>query len=406
MIPRKKLDVFAPGWKPPAPHFEDVYLSSDFHDFNAGPKEYVWDGLLALGEFSVVFGDPAAGKGNFVTTLGCAVAGGRPLFGRNAGWYKDGDWWPCGVLYFALERHEQVKRRVKAYERHHGAPYHIPFAVCQNQFDIRDESTASSIIETLYEVHGDSRMRLDGEPGVCNYQPDFNLIVIDTLSMALAGGNDSDPGDMAKAIHTIKQVIAETGVHVMVVHHSPVSGDNRMRGYGTLNAAIDVSIRVEDKKTHRVASVVKNSDTPDAPRYYFGLQSINVPHWYGDKFGDRVGEPFDVPVPLLIEMDAPPAKERPAAKEPKGAKVARPSKSEQPVYDALAGFGGPATEDDWRAAYDASPVDGVSASNHRVRFSRGKKDLAAKGLIRQGDDGKWSVTVSALQNENCNSEET
>jgi len=230
MIPRKEMTPFEPGWKQPEPCFEDTYLSEEFHDFHAGPKEYVWDGLLALGEFSVVFGDPAAGKGNFVTTLGCAVAGGRKFFGRDAGWYKDDDWWPCGVLYFALERHEQVKRRIKAYEQHYNAPYHIPFAVSQNQFDIRDEKTASRIVETLYETHEHCYMRLDDSPGPCNYKPDFNLIVIDTLSMALAGGNDSDPGDMAKAIHTIKQVIRDTGAHVMVIHHSPVSGDNRMRG--------------------------------------------------------------------------------------------------------------------------------------------------------------------------------
>jgi hypothetical protein len=212
--------------------------------------------------------------------------------------------------------------------------------------------------------------------------------------MALQDGNDSDPGDVAKAIHTIKKVIEGTGAHVMVIHHSPVSGDSRMRGYGTLNAAIDVSIRVEEKKDYRLASVVKNSDGPDSPRFCFTLESVDVPHWHGDKYGEAVGEPFNVSVPILVEMDAPPARER-HTKKAKEPKVIKPSKSEQPVYAALAGLEGPVSEEDWRAAYDDLHEDGISQGNHRTRFSRGKASLEKKGLI-SNQDGKWSVTDSSV----------
>jgi hypothetical protein len=76
--------------------------------------------------------------------------------------------------------------------------------------------------------------------------------------------------------------------------------------------------------------------------------------------------------------------------------VAAASKSEEPVLAALSSIGRPATEAEWREAFDTHKDEGLSGSAHRKRFSVGKPNLAKKGLVTQDENGLWSLSVTAL----------
>jgi hypothetical protein len=399
MKARKKVSPFEPGWKTPEPCFD---FRTHGYFPRRGRKQFVISDLLALEEISVVYGEPEAGKGNFVLSMALAAANGMTWFGRDAGVLRDdGLWWPAGVLYFALERAAQVERRINAFTTHHGIMSDIPIAVSDAKFDIREDRAASMIVETVYEAHDCFECsKLPGETDrLSDYQPETNLVIIDTLAMALADGNDSDPGDLGQAIRTCHRIKDETGAHVLLVTHTPTSGDARIRGHGSLNAAIDLSIHVDQKRGSRVASVKKNSDGAEKPKFYFSLKNIQEPVMWDDEESDFV---TISPAPILVEEEPPKASDKPKGEgKPKGP---LPSKGEQPVLHALAVCAEPVAEDVWRAAYDAAKDEDISPGTHRTRFSRGKVALVAKGLIKQDEAGLWSVTVSPLQSENCNSE--
>lgn len=389
MIPRPKYDPFAPGWKPKQPSLD--FRTHGYFPMR-GNKKFVVDGLLALDEISVVYGDPEAGKGNFVLSMALAAANGMTWFGRDTGVLRDdGLWWPAGILYFALERAAQVERRINAFTTYHEIFSDIPIAVSGERFDIREEATADMIIETVYDAHDSfDNSRLPYGEGSSDYKPETNLVIIDTLAMALADGNDSDPGDLGRAIRTCHAVKETTGAHVLLVTHSPTNGDNRIRGHGSLNAAIDLSIHVAQKKSGRVATVMKNSDGADKPRFYFSLMNIERPKMWDEVAGDFV--PIS-PAPVLVEESEPQAAEKAKVRKPKGPTA---SKSEQPLLDALTTFTEPVAEDAWREAFDKMKDEALSPGAHRKRWSVGRPALEAKGLVTKDEAGLYSVTVTSV----------
>ena len=68
------------------------------------------------------------------------------------------------------------------------------------------------------------------------------LIIVDTVSRALNGGDENSPKDMGALIATLGAILAALpGVHIMLVHHVPTDGKERMRGHGSLLGAVDAA---------------------------------------------------------------------------------------------------------------------------------------------------------------------
>jgi RecA-family ATPase len=53
------------------------------------------------------------------------------------------------------------------------------------------------------------------------------LVIVDTLSRAMAGGNENSPEDMTAIVGNCDRIRAATGAHVCIVHHS---GKDEARG--------------------------------------------------------------------------------------------------------------------------------------------------------------------------------
>jgi hypothetical protein len=71
------------------------------------------------------------------------------------------------------------------------------------------------------------------------------LIVIDTLSRALAGGDENSSTDMGALVKNVDALRAATGAHLLVVHHSGKNKANGARGHSLLRAATDTEIEIE-----------------------------------------------------------------------------------------------------------------------------------------------------------------
>jgi RecA-family ATPase len=70
------------------------------------------------------------------------------------------------------------------------------------------------------------------------------MIVLDTLSRVIAGGNENAPDDMGQLIGNCDRIRAEARAHVMLVHHTGKDEARGARGHSSLRAATDTEIEV------------------------------------------------------------------------------------------------------------------------------------------------------------------
>jgi hypothetical protein len=388
------------GDRASAPVFTGPEAQFSFHRTFAPvqPKDYVVDRLLARGEVSCWFGEPGATKSALALDIACHVAGGLPWMGRGAGTYipphefageKHEGWWaPTSVLYVALERGQQVQRRIEAFSDEHSLQKPLEVAVWQGPLDfVSDESDRLSQIVALAEEASCEVQHPNDEDGF-----NVDLIVVDTLARTFGSGSDSGGEETAKVARHLERTLKFTGAHIMLVHHTPIGDDSRLRGHGNLLAAFDMTVRVQKKAVGSVASVQKDNDTPevDKPKFAYQLKSRVVHVDPAD------GRETTAPVVVAVDPETEAKLKRtPFQKDEKPQEAVGPTPSQTPAFDALASLARPAKEDEWRAAYDDARAEGVTAANHRVRFMRSKKDLAVKGLISQDTAGLWSVTTKA-----------
>ena len=217
-------------------------------------KEWLVHNLLGAGDASVMYGKPGDGKSVLAEDLALHIPAGRPWHGRKV---KQG-----AVLFIALERRKLVERRAIAFREKHGVK-DLPFAILGGVHDFRNPKTVTYIIEVVRELEAETRQKVV-------------LIVIDTLSRALCGGDENSPKDMG-AIVGATGLLTETGAHVLWVHHIPLDGAERLRGHGALLGALDTTIHVcKEADGTRSATVVKANDAEEGESVAFTLESIEI----------------------------------------------------------------------------------------------------------------------------------
>ena len=141
-------------------------------------KEWLVQNLLGAGDASAVYGVPGCGKSVLVEDMGLHIAAGREWHGHTV---RQG-----AVLYVALERKALVERRAIAFRVRHGDS-DLPFAVIGGVYDFRAPKAVSEILKVAQEVEVET-----GQTIV--------LIVIDTISRALCGGDENSPKDMGAIV--------------------------------------------------------------------------------------------------------------------------------------------------------------------------------------------------------------
>ena len=244
----RKFASAAPRIGLPFKWFAEVEPVTDAGDFV--------EGLLISGGASVLYGESNAGKTFAAVDLALSVASGNPWQGRQV------DQGP--VLYLALEGGNGIANRIAAYRQHHGISDALPFAMTSSGVDLTDENGAGEIIDTAYQIHTDT-----GQP--------VRLIVVDTLSRALCGGDENSSADMGALVRNVDAIRQETGAHVMLVHHAGKDLARGARGHSLLRAAIDTEIQVSRSDSGAiVARVEKQRDLPCEGEFAFVLEPVTL----------------------------------------------------------------------------------------------------------------------------------
>ena len=215
-------------------------------------------GVLMEGGGGVVYGESNSGKTFWTTDLALHVAAGKEWNGRRVD--------QGGVIYCVLEGGDGFRNRVSAWKRAHGAERGLPFAAIPSPINLLDpEADTDRVIRAIKAAEKRMGQRV-------------KLVVIDTLSRALAGGNENASEDMGALVLNMDRIRAETGACVLFVHHSGKDAAKGARGHSSLRAAIDTEIEVTADETSgdRTATVVKQRDMPKGAAFGFRLDAVTL----------------------------------------------------------------------------------------------------------------------------------
>ena len=177
--------------------FSKIAAFTDSSDF---VEEFLGDRSL-----SVFFGGSNVCKTFVVLDLGLHVATGLRWCGKAVD--------QGGVVYFALEGGHGVHNRIAAWREAYHPPEDIPFYLVAQPISMLD-SDCDNTINLIKAISVTAPMPI-------------RLIVIDTLSRALAGQDENNSAAMGALVLSMDRIRQETGVAIIIIHHT---GKDEKRG--------------------------------------------------------------------------------------------------------------------------------------------------------------------------------
>lgn len=213
-------------------------------------------GLVAPGTLAAVIGASGSGKTFFATGMGCHIAASMMFYARKTSRGL--------VVYCALEGGASARNRFHAWRLIHLAPgQSIPLRAMLDSINLRDLVDQLRLVEFIRAAESDH-----GEKCV--------LVIIDTLSRAIAGGNENGPEDMGALVAGADVVRNATGACVLLVHHLGKDESRGARGHNLFHAALDTEIEISIAGEQRIATVTKQRDWPEGDRFAFTLDVVEL----------------------------------------------------------------------------------------------------------------------------------
>jgi len=283
-----------------------------------------------------------------------------------------------GVIYCAMEGAHGIRNRVTAWARHYGLEgVPIPFAIIPVALNLQDpEADTSRLIEAI-----ETAAAKMGQP--------VALVVMDTLSRAMAGGNENSPEDMGALVMNSDRIRQATGAHVAWIHHSGKDQAQGARGHSLLRAATDTEIEISrlDSNSPSTARVTKQRELEIDGVWTFSLERVELGK-------NHRGKPVTSCIVTPAETMAQEARASLTNGEAMALRILHDVMAAQPVQPpyqaAQAGVQTAATKHAWREAFFARST----ADSHEAKkkaFNRAAEGLSQKGKIGVHHDLVWAV---------------
>ncbi|WOJ89858.1 AAA family ATPase [Methylocapsa polymorpha] len=211
------------------------------------------DGLLDAGAMSVIYGDSNSGKTFVALDMGFHVSVGKLWNGRTV---KRGL-----VVYVAAEGGTRIRKRLAALKKHYAGSSIAPlFALVRFPIDLRSNDADFKQLVAL------TRAAETETAANCVW------IIVDTLSRAMAGGDENSPVDMGRVVAAADTIRDQTCAHLSYVHHTGKDAARGARGHSLLRAATDTEIEV----TPGSVATTKQRDMESDFSIGFALHDIQI----------------------------------------------------------------------------------------------------------------------------------
>lgn len=226
----------------------------------ADMKPHLADGYLIKGVFArsgiaAIIGPPSSGKTFLAADLAVHIAGNRPWRAHNV---RGG-----ALVYAALEGPVSAENRFCGARENRNLPLSIPLRLTAGPVNLRDPVDVALLLEFIRETE-----TIFGKKVVA--------IFVDTLSRAMAGGDENHPDDMGALIVGADKLRLATDALVILVHHLGKDESRGARGHSSLKGALDTEIEVIARGPVRIATVTKQRDLPDGARFAFRLGVVTL----------------------------------------------------------------------------------------------------------------------------------
>lgn len=327
------------------------------------PEEALVEGLLDKHALSEVYGGSNTGKTFILLSLFAAVAAGEPWAGRAT----------CQTLciYFALEGGTGILKRGAALAAAAaGQGKDLPLYIVPAPLDLRNgDAGLKGMLEDIRAIEALSGMKC-------------GLIGLDTMSRALAGGDENSSVDMGKLVQSFTAVQNATGAHLTIVHHTGKNEASGARGHSLMKGAVDTEIYIRRGARDEVGFIeaTKQRDMELGDVFEFRLEDV----WFGPNVaGEKVKSARAVV--------------KPGAAGVAGVEIREPLTAiEQHLVDVLAEQAGAGEDEagvtaaDWLSALRLQALIGgpdFDETNFRSRRAVVKR----KGWIREPSARKWAL---------------
>ena len=346
--------------------FQDIRPNLDAADFV--------EGTLIEGAMSVIYGESNCGKTFFATDLALHIVLAWVWRGLRT---ERG-----GVIYCALEGAHGISNRVAAFRKHYNlGEQDLPFAIIPSAINMLDPDADTP------------RLVASIQAAASRIEDKVLLVVIDTLSRAMAGGNENAPDDMGAVVMNTDKVRQATGAHIAYVHHSGKDTAKGARGHSLLRAATDTEIEIvrPDKNSPSIATVTKQREMEIEGRWAFRLEVVELGK-------NRHGKPVTSCVVVEAERDAGDRRGRPVdiggqsgiALMALRAAVASPESAIIPPFEGIPNDTRGVHVEVWRRYfYEKMPT--ITQDARKKAFQRTSEYLTRRRLIGVRDPWVWLV---------------
>jgi hypothetical protein len=328
---------------------------------------YLIKHLLGSTAMAVVYGDSGTGKTFLALYLSIGIAAGIERFGRRVR--------QAGVVYIAAEAGRGIENRVAAIKQQGELPQTIPFVAITEPVNLCTEAVD---IERLISVVRHADLGLPVE-----------LIVIDTLSRVMGGGNENAPDDMGALVRNIDRLKGETGAAVLIVHHTGKQTDRGARGHSSLHAAIDTEIEITRDDATKIASarVTKQREYATDGLLSFSLRQVELGN---DQDGDPVTSCILEPIEGVATPQRKPAKLTGSAKVgyDQLANCMADHAADIPFSSHVPKGAKGVTLDQWKGFLEKAGVINPEG-NPREQFKRIRVTLQERGYVGVWDNFVW-----------------
>ena len=361
--PKDAGDTTTPPPKKPVKKFS--LIRADKLEFKE--PDYLIAGLVEAETLALMFADPGSGKSFVALDIAACIATGKEFHGRNV---KQG-----AVIYICGEGKNGIKRRLTAWEQHHGTSQDgAPLFVSS----IAARFLAPDSIKEIVEAIDEAAQEAGG----------VSMIIVDTLNRNMGAGDESSTADMTAFISAVDAVKDRYEATALIVHHTGHGNKERARGSMAMLGALDAEYRIEKCENIVTMANTKMKEAATPPPLAFELVEVEVGR-------TRLGEA--ITSAALTETDAP---------EPKKSRL---SPSQNIALEALnqfiadngqptpGGTGWPEPGSRKHVSTDLfmeflkGKMTADSADSKRRTAKRAFDDLLSKGIAQTNAGGVWII---------------
>ena len=239
----------------PAPRALPLTFFNDLTE-SPSPKPWLIKGVLARDETSSWIAPPGKGKSSLLTDIAVHQGGGLDWRGfRTKG--------RSGVVYFALERADLVRRRLIAHKLRDGLR-DLPIAVVSQTIDLLNRNCVDIIVATIQAAE----QRFGCEVG---------LVIFDTYSKGIAaGGGDEDKAKDQNIVQANLRRVFDRGrhVHIAGIGHTGKDESKGERGSNARLADVDMQVQIAGDPIKTV-TIKKANDQPEGVLTTFKLEPFD-----------------------------------------------------------------------------------------------------------------------------------